>query len=434
MSGRGAGRGVYYGWAILLTLAVTETTSWGILYYAFAVFLTPMSHDLGWSRAQLTGAFSLALLLSGLAGLPIGRWLDRRGARVLMTAGSVLATTMVFAWSRVHTIVPFYLIWVGIGLAMAAVLYEPAFAVVATWFVRRRRQALTVLTLIAGLASVIFTPLTNWLVHVQGWRQALVTLTVVLAVVTILPHALVLRRRPQDLGLLPDGDDTPAPGRPAAPAVESVPARAALASVGFWALTAAFVLSALTVAVMSIHFIPYLIDRGYAAGFAATAAGLIGLMQLPGRAVFTPLSTWLPRRAVTVAIFLMQGLALLVLLHAGSRVGVLAYVVVFGMGNGMITLARATLIAEFYGPANYASINSVVVFGTTLARAAGPVGAGLMYGWFSGYTVTLWALVAGSALAATAALVAETIGPMVRATPPGAPGADVVPSGATRAD
>ncbi|HUZ01808.1 MAG TPA: MFS transporter [Thermomicrobiaceae bacterium] len=434
MGGRGSARGVYYGWAILLTLSVTETTSWGILYYAFAVILTPMTRDLGWSRAQVTGAFSLALLLSGVAGLPIGRWLDRRGARLLMSAGSILATAMVFAWSRVHGLVPFYLIWAGIGLAMAAVLYEPAFAVVATWFVRRRRQALTILTLIAGLASVIFTPLTNWLVHAQGWREALVTLTVILGVVTILPHGLVLRRRPQDLGLLPDGADTPVPGRPVPPPVASVAAHAALTSAGFWALTVAFILSALTVAVMSIHFIPYLIDRGYAAGFAATAAGLIGLMQLPGRVLFTPLSTWLPRRAVTVAIFLMQGLALLVLLHAVSTLGVLAYVVIFGMGNGMITLARATLIAEFYGPANYASINSVVVAGTTLARAAGPVGAGLMYGWFQGYTVTLWALVAGSALAGIAALVAETIGPMVGAEPAGSGEAEVARSGAARTE
>ncbi|HET9014881.1 MAG TPA: MFS transporter [Thermomicrobiaceae bacterium] len=408
---------VYYGWAILLTLSVTETTSWGILYYAFAVILTPMTRDLGWTRAQVTGAFSLALLISGLAGLPIGRWLDRRGARALMTVGSVLASVLVFAWSRVHGLVPFYLIWAGIGLAMAAVLYEPAFAVIATWFVRRRRRALTALTLIAGLASVIFTPLTNWLVHVQGWRGALVILAVVLAAVTILPHGLVLRHRPQDLGLLPDGAEAPPPGRPAPPTDASVSAHAALSSVGFWALTTAFVLSALTVAVMSIHFIPYLIDRGYAAGFAATAAGLVGLMQLPGRVLFTPLSSLLPRRAVTVTIFLMQGLALLVLLHAAGTIGVLAYVVVFGMGSGMITLARATLIAEFYGPANYASINSVVVAGTTLARAAGPVGAGLMYGWFHGYTVTLWALVGGAALAGLAALVAETVGPMVHAVP-----------------
>lgn len=408
---------VYYGWAILLTLSVTETTSWGILYYAFAVILTPMTRDLGWTRAQVTGAFSLALLISGLAGLPIGRWLDRRGARALMTVGSVLASVLVFAWSRVHGLVPFYLIWAGIGLAMAAVLYEPAFAVIATWFVRRRRRALTALTLIAGLASVIFTPLTNWLVHVQGWRGALVILAVVLAAVTILPHGLVLRHRPQDLGLLPDGAEAPPPGRPAPPTDASVSAHAALSSVGFWALTTAFVLSALTVAVMSIHFIPYLIDRGYAAGFAATAAGLVGLMQLPGRVLFTPLSSLLPRRAVTMTIFLMQGLALLVLLHAAGTIGVLAYVVVFGMGSGMITLARATLIAEFYGPANYASINSVVVAGTTLARAAGPVGAGLMYGWFHGYTVTLWALVGGAALAGLAALVAETVGPMVHAVP-----------------
>jgi hypothetical protein len=72
-------RGVYYGWGMVLALALTETTSWGILYYAFTVFLTPMQEELGWSRGAMTGAFSLAQLLSGLAGIPVGRWLDRHG-------------------------------------------------------------------------------------------------------------------------------------------------------------------------------------------------------------------------------------------------------------------------------------------------------------------------------------------------------------------
>jgi MFS family permease len=161
------------------TLAVTETTSWGVLYYAFTVFLTPMQEELGWSRGALTGAFSLALLLSGLAGIPVGRWLDRRGPRSLMTLGLCTATLLVLAWAEVQRLTMFYLIWAGIGVTMAAVLYEPAFFVVATWFVRQRGRALTVLTLVAGLASVIYIPSAGWLVQWQGgavhyihWRRS----------------------------------------------------------------------------------------------------------------------------------------------------------------------------------------------------------------------------------------------------------------------
>src|SRR5690242_525269 len=97
-------RGLYYGWVLVLTLAATETTSFGVLYYTFTVFLTPMQVELGWSRAALTGAFSLAQLVNGIAGVPAGRWLDRHGPRALMTVGSCLAALLVLAWSRVDNL------------------------------------------------------------------------------------------------------------------------------------------------------------------------------------------------------------------------------------------------------------------------------------------------------------------------------------------
>src|SRR5512146_1259089 len=205
LSDRIAPRGVYYGWTLVTTLAVAETVSWGALYYAFTVFLGPMRHELGWSSASVAGAFSLGLLLSGLVAPPMGRWLDRHWPRLLMTVGSVAAVALMLAWSRVQDLTAYYLIWAGIGVAMGAVLYEPAFFVVATWFRRYRGQALIALTFIAGFASVIFIPLAGWLVQAQGWRDALVTLAVILAAVTIPAHALVLRRRPEDMGLTLDG-------------------------------------------------------------------------------------------------------------------------------------------------------------------------------------------------------------------------------------
>src|SRR5207244_10272679 len=196
---------MYYGWVLMVTLGVTETVSWGILYYAFAVYLSPMETELGWSRGDMTGAFSLGLLLAGLAAIPIGRWLDRHGPRPVMSLGSVAASLLVLAWSQTRDLQQLYLIWAAIGLSMAATLYDPAFATATRWFERDRVRALTVITLMAGFASTIFIPLASWLVQVQGWRTSLVTLAVILAVGTIAPHALVLRRRPEDLGLIADG-------------------------------------------------------------------------------------------------------------------------------------------------------------------------------------------------------------------------------------
>jgi MFS family permease len=391
-------------------LGLTETISWGILYYGFAVFLAPMERELGWSRSSVTGAFSLALLISGLAAPLAGRWLDQHGPRLLMTAGSVAATVLVLAWSRVESLAGFYAIWVGIGLAMAALLYEPAFAVVAKWFSRRRRQALTALTLVAGLASVIFTPVCNWLIELLGWRQALVLLGVLLGATTIPLHGLVLRRSPQALGLDPDGD----PVRPAGetrPAPDSgISAGAALRTLAFWTWTAATVVNAATTVAVNVHLIPYLLGTGYSAAFAATVTGLVGGMQLPGRLLFAPLGRLLPARLMTVLVFVLQGTALGILLVVPGVTGVLAFVVVFGVSNGMATLLRATRVAELFGPAAYGSIAGVMALWATLAQAAAPVSVGTLYGLLGGYEPVFWGLALGGLVAASAGYLAETSG------------------------
>jgi len=400
--------GLFYGWTMLSATALAQVTSWGILYYGFTVFLAPMGAELGWSRAAMTGAFSLALACSGLVALPVGRWLDRYGPRALMTGGSVAAALLLLAWSRVTTLWAFYLIWIGLGVALAAVLYEPTFWLVATWFRRQRSRALTLLTFIGGFASVIYIPLIAWLVRVQGWRSALVSLAVILALGTIPIHALLLRRRPEDRGLLPDGAAAPPPDFPATETAErSTTLGEALHSAAFWFLVAAFFLATLATGAVFVHLIPYLTEQGYDPGFAAWATGLIGIMGLPGRLFFTPLGGKIPRRWVTAGIFALQTVALVVLLTVHSRAGVLAFVVLFGAGFGAITPARAALIADFYGPAYYGRISSVLSLFLTGSRALAPVGAGLLYTLNGGYGPVLWALTIGSALGTVAVLFAD---------------------------
>ncbi len=408
-------RRLYYGWVLVLALGITETTSWGILYYAFAVFVTPMEAELGWSRAALTGAFSVALLLSGAAAVPIGRWLDRHGPRLVMTLGSCAGTLLLLAWSAVRDLALFYLLWAAIGVGMAAVLYEPAFAVVAKWFERRRSQALTALTLMGGLASTIFLPLAAWLVQEQGWRSALVTLALILGVVTIPTHALLLRRWPDDLDRQPGGGPAGRCGRSAAgPAGrrrpdEALSLRGVLRLPSFGWLAAAFCLNRLVTVAVAVHLVSYLHDRGYDPAFAATAAGLIGAMQVAGRLFFVPLGRLLPRRAVPVLVLLLEPLALVTLLLARQDAGLYAFIALFGAGRGLATLARASLVADLYGPARYGTISGVLALPVTLAQAVGPVGAGAAYDLFGRYEPVLWAL-AGLAVAAAVA-VARAHGP-----------------------
>jgi MFS family permease len=392
---------------MLFTVSFTEMISWGVLYYAFTVFLKPMQATLHWSTAELTGAFSLALLCSAGAALLVANFLDHHGTRWLMTAGSCAASLLLLAWALVDNLTVFYLIWVGIGIVMAATLYDPAFALVATWFHRFRARALTVLTFIAGFASVIFIPLAQWLIQMQGWRMALLTLALLLALVTVPLHVLVLRRRPEDLGLVPDGSAAPALASPVhTERGKNIPTQAALRGTTFWWIALAFALTMLTTGAINVHLVPYLIDRGYSGSFAASMAGLIGIMALPGRLVFTLLERF-SRRLVIATLFFLQAVSLPALLLVPNTIGILCFVVLFGASYGAITPARAALVADHYGSTHYARINSILGLFITGSRAIAPFGVGIMYDILSTYSPIFWILMIISMLATGAILLAE---------------------------
>ena len=372
-------------WAIAGTLSVTETVSWGILYYAFAVFLVPMQASLGFSAAQLTGAFSVGILVSAIAGIAVGRHLDRRGPRALMTAGSVAGALLVLAWSRVESLAALYAVWAGIGAVMAAVLYEPAFTVLAKHFpaAAERRRAMTAMTLVGALASFIFLPLSQALIERLGWRDALAVLALVLAALTVPLHAAVLR---------------PAPPAPPAATATTATAADVLRSRGFWLLSAAFFLASVAAIAMTVMAIPFLLERGYGASFAAFAVGLVGISQIPGRLLFGALGGG--RSIAVVFVLVAAGIATVVAAQATWMV--VAGLVALGMGNGMATLARATAIADAYGAHAYGTIAGVAAALTTGARAGGPVAAAVFAAAF-GYAALLWTLAALAGLAAALA-------------------------------
>ena len=393
--------GLYYGWVLVWTLGITETITWGILYYGFTVFLPALEADLGWSRGEMSGALSLALLLSGLCAAPVGRWLDQRGPRLLMTAGSIAGVILLLAWSRVTDLVQFYLLWALIGITMATVLYEPAFAVVTVWFERQRARALTAVTLMAGLASTIFMPIEAWLIELQGWRTALVTLAAFLAVTTILPHALLLRRRPEDLGLQVDGD--PAPVRTAkgrrGPALS---VGGALRDASFRLLAVAFSLTTLANIAIHVHLVAYLQDRGYEPTFAAAVTGLVGALQVFGRIVLGLVGDRLSLRLTAAAVLGIQPLSLLILLLVPGTPGVLLFVGLFGTAKGALTLIRPAYVASLYGRERYASIAGALAAFVIGATALAPISAGAAYDALGSYDPLLWGLLVCSVVAAGA--------------------------------
>lgn len=395
-------RTIYYGWVIVAALSVTETVTWGIVYYGFPVFLRPMEQDLGASRVAVTAAFSIGLGVSALASISVGRWLDARGPRALMTAGSVLATVLTFAWARVESLPALYAVWFLMGLAMAATLYEPAFAVVVSWFARGRDRALLTVTLVAGLASTIFMPIEAALLERMGWRSALTVLAVVLGVITIPIHALLLRQGTAGRAVAIAG------GTPAPPSLTlGEAARTAV----FWVLSIAFLVGNFATAAITTHLIPFLVDRGYSAALAAATIGWMGAMQLPGRVVFVPISARLGARFMVAAVFVAQALGIAQLPLLGVVRTLVPFIVLQGAANGMATLARASSLAEIFGARNYGAISGAVALAANGARAIGPVGASLLLLGLGSYPAVFWALAASLIAAAAAVLVANRAAP-----------------------
>lgn len=391
-----------YGWTVVATLCVTEIVSWGIMYYAFAVFLAAMEADLDASRIAITGAFTAGLTVAALAALPVGRWLDRRGPWGLMTLGSCLGAALTVAWSQVHGVAGLYAVRLLMGLALAATLYEPAFGAVVRWFpAAHRDRALTTVTLAGALASTIFMPISAGLLGAWGWRPAVLGLAAILAATTIPLHALVLRRQPPHLTAAGRR------GTPAAAAIPGVPLRTAARTPVFWALSVAFFISNFAMSAVTLHLIPYMVDNGRAATAVAIAIGWMGAMQIPGRLVFIAVAGRFGAVGVTMAVFIAQALGLaLVALAPGLPGGLGLVIVVLGAANGMATLARATTLAEIFGPAHYATISGAVALGANGARALGPVGASLLYARLGGYRAVFWSL--AGALVVVGAIVAAS--------------------------
>jgi hypothetical protein len=277
----------------------------------------------------------------------------------------------------------------ALALVMAAVLYEPAFAAVATWFERERGRALLLLTFVAGFASTIFLPLASRLVGVLGWRSALLVLAGILAVMTIPAHALVLRRRPEDLGLLPDGRDRRGEAAATIRPATGMPQRGALGDAAFWWLSATIVLGTVTVVAVGVHLVLLLRERGYGADTAAAATGALGALSVTGRVIITALIRRLSQALVTAALLALQAVEVLVLLAWDSPVGVALFVVLFGLGFGALTLARAGLIAEWYGRAHYGAIGGALALCTTGALSV----------WVGGYSQVLVGVAVVAALA-----------------------------------
>jgi sugar phosphate permease len=394
---------------VVAALAVSQTVGYGALFYAFSVLLRPMSRDLHLSTAAVTGALTASTLASAVSAVPVGRWLDRRGGRVLMTAGSVVATVLLAAAATVEGALGLYGVWIGIGLVSGAVLYEAAFPVVVSWFPEppERGRALLVVTVVAGFASSIFFPLTGHLVEAFGWRDALLVLAAVHGAGTI-PLHLLLRRPPAPRPADPQPVGGVEAGAVEAGAVEAggveaggVEVTDVLRDRGFWVLALAFVASGAAVAVAGVHLVAYLIELGHGPAAAAWVAGGLGVLSVSGRLLTTAAQGRWPLPDVVGIVFAVQAAGLCGLVLLGSTtVGAIVCVVLIGLGFGVGTIARPALLTERFGTAGFATLTGVMAVPLTVVKAGAPQAAAWAHDAAGTYTPVAFGAAACSLFAA----------------------------------
>jgi MFS family permease len=386
---------------VLLVLCGTEIISWGVLYYAFPVLAPMITRTTGWSTTWATAAFSAGLVTAALVGIPVGRWLDRWGPRPVMTAGSVLAVPAVLGIASARTIGWFLAAWVLAGCAMAAVLYPPAFAALTRWWGRRRVRALTAVTLVAGLASTVFAPLTALLSQHLGWRHTYVVLAVVLAVGTIPAHLFGLA------GRWPAGEAEH----------RATPPDSVYRSRAFVSLAVALSLGAFAVYAVVVNLVPLLTGRGMATSTAALALGLGGVGQVSGRLGYARLAavTGVRTRTSLVLAAVAVAIALLAVVP-GPTVLVIVIAMLVGATRGVFTLVQATAVSDRWGATHFGRLNGLLSAPTTTAMSVAPWAGAALAGLLGGYQRVFLLLALVGVLAAAVAATSVPRPPVRRAT------------------
>ncbi|HET6968988.1 MAG TPA: MFS transporter, partial [Ornithinibacter sp.] len=320
----------------------------------------------------LMAVFTMAQVVAAAAGLWVGRRLDRDGPRVVMTAGSALGVVAVLAVALAPSLAWFVVAWVLMGVAMSATLYAPAFTVLTHWAGARRVRALTVVTLVAGLASTVFGPLAA-LLEAQGtWRSAYLVLALPLAT-TVAAHWWGLR---EPWSPVPAGHDEPS--RSAASSLVRTPE--------FGLLVGAFTLAGFCVYAAVVNLVPLLTDGGLTALTAAVALGLGGVGQVAGRLVYGPLLDRIPVRPRTVLVVAAASATTLALAFS-VRWAVLVCAVSFaaGVARGIFTLIQATAVSDRWGTRDFGARSSVLTGAVMVAAAFAPWLGALIASLAGGY-------------------------------------------------
>jgi predicted MFS family arabinose efflux permease len=376
---------------LVIALGIGQIISWGTLFYSIAVLGPPMAHALGVSDVMLYGSFTGGLLLSGVASPWVGRRIDRHGGRGVLAGGSLLGALACALLACSVNGVMMLAGWLVAGVAMAACLYDPAFATLFRVSGASYRRMVTALTLFGGFASTVFWPLSQYLLETQGWRVAFGVHAACNALVSVPLHLVFV---------------PPSSHRVAAHASPSGASDAVARPGTFVWLAAALAVAAFLASAVSAHLVVLLASGGLAARDAVLVGALIGPMQVAGRVMEFALASRLSPLTVGTLAFTLLAAALVVLcLVRDVWIVALAFALLYGWSNGVMTIVRGTIPNVLFGSRDYGALLGRLAQPQFILKAFAPVAVTLLFTLDDTKRIALYAL----ALAGVAALVAYRV-------------------------
>ena len=341
-------------WRAVLVLGVTQIICWGTLFYPPVLTVPLMAAERGWSATFAMGGFSLALLTGGIVSPAVGRMIDRYGGHRVMPVGSLIAALGLVALAHAEHPAAYLAAWTLIGAAIAASLYDPAFATLGRIFGAAARSPITVLTLAGGFASTVSWPVTFLLIQGVGWRGTYLIYAAVLALVAAPLHAFALPRSRAELSV-----PATAPARPPAAAPPLPPHGWA-----FMMVATAFAAYSFVPSGLSAHLLAIFGRAGIDAATVVMIGALFGPSQVLARICELAFARGVhPLVVARLAVgLLLLAFALMVWLGISALIAA-AFMVMFGVANGLITISRGAVPLVLFGPVGY---------GATIGRIAGP--------------------------------------------------------------
>ena len=373
---------------LVVALGIGQIVSWGTLFYSIAVLGPPMAHALGVSDVMLYGSFTGGLFLSGVASPWIGRRIDGHGGRGVLAGGSVLGAIACAILALAGNGITMLIGWLLAGVAMAACLYDPAFATLFRVSGASYRRMVTALTLFGGFASTVFWPLAQFLLETQGWRAAFGALAACNALIGLPLHALFVPSSAH---------------RVAMPSTASGTGDARGKRSAFVWLAAALSIAAFLSASISAHLVVLLASGGLAARDAVLVGAMIGPMQVAGRVMEFAFSSRLSPLTVGTLAFALLAAALAVLcVVRGVWIVALLFALLYGWSNGVMTIVRGTVPNALFGSRDFGALLGRLAQPQFILKAFAPLAVTLLFTLDGTKRTALYAL----ALAGVAALVA----------------------------